>query len=298
MKHFFEHSNSSWVRYSRYELKDDENKIAYITPAKDAVPELYDPLKNTEDIVLDAVKIGKMSIGKQTKVDIEMAVLDFVNKYGLLGIMTAIPTTADFMNYDTVYLTKNQLIEQESMPALEYMDYFFPFQKPNIGKGENGMAWSVGDDVSTMAIAMTMSDRPLAMNLEFQRLYAERIDWIVRLFKDWAFIFITCFLYYNDKEHMTDMQKQTYQKSLSLFDGVAPTYHIALLDKPTLVWDFNSLATLIRTMFYFAMTDEKNPLHLCKHCQKPFIASRPSAVFCSPQCKNRYNVYKSRRKKE
>lgn len=30
---------------------------------------------------------------------------------------------------------------------------------------------------------------------------------------------------------------------------------------------------------------------------KPVYPSRPSALFCSPQCKNKQNVYKSRAKK-
>ena len=39
-----------------------------------------------------------------------------------------------------------------------------------------------------------------------------------------------------------------------------------------------------------------SPLKLCKHCQKVFAASRQSNLFCSPKCKNQYNVYKSRKK--
>lgn len=38
------------------------------------------------------------------------------------------------------------------------------------------------------------------------------------------------------------------------------------------------------------------PLRLCKHCQKVFLGSRSNAAFCSPRCKNQYNVYKSRGK--
>lgn len=38
------------------------------------------------------------------------------------------------------------------------------------------------------------------------------------------------------------------------------------------------------------------PLRLCKHCTKVFVVSRPRNQFCSPECKNRYNVYKSRSK--
>jgi hypothetical protein len=64
------------------------------------------------------------------------------------------------------------------------------------------------------------------------------------------------------------------------------------------VWDFHSLSLAIQMMFSFTLTDEGNPLRMCKHCQKAFIAGHPNAVFCSPRCKNQYNVYKSRGKKD
>ena len=86
-------------------------------------------------------------------------------------------------------------------------------------------------------------------------------------------------------------------QSMAAFSGIAPTYHIALLDKPTIVWDFHSLLLGIQMMFSFMLTDSENLIKLCKHCIKAFVASRPGAVFCSPQCKNTHNVYKSRAKK-
>ena len=48
----------------------------------------------------------------------------------------------------------------------------------------------------------------------------------------------------------------------------------------------------------FMLTDDSNPIRICRQCQKIFVASRPKVVFCSPQCNNRYNVYKSRKKKQ
>lgn len=50
-------------------------------------------------------------------------------------------------------------------------------------------------------------------------------------------------------------------------------------------------------MFNFMLTDTEKPIRICKHCLQTFVASRPSAVFCSPQCKNNYNAYKSSAKK-
>lgn len=70
--------------------------------------------------------------------------------------------------------------------------------------------------------------------------------------------------------------------------GIALTYHIALLDKLTIIWDFHSLMLGVPMMFSFMRTDSENPIKLCRHCIKAFVASRPGAVFCSPQCKNKY----------
>ena len=44
------------------------------------------------------------------------------------------------------------------------------------------------------------------------------------------------------------------------------------------------------------LCSEKNPLKICKHCGKVFYAKNPKAEYCSPQCRNQANVYKSREK--
>ena len=111
-----------------------------------------------------------------------------------------------------------------------------------------------------------------------------------------AFTFVSSFLYYQDFNVLNEEQKQLYRQGMSAFGGIAPTYHVELLDRPTIVWDFHSLLLEIQMMLSFMLTDEKSSIKVCKHCDKAFIASRPNTVFCSPQCKNQYNVYKSREK--
>ena len=110
------------------------------------------------------------------------------------------------------------------------------------------------------------------------------------------FTLTTSVLYYEDYDLIDEDTRNLYRQAMAAFDGIAPTYHIALLDKPTIMWDFHSLLLGIQMMFSFMLTDDKRPLRICKHCTKAFVASRPSAVFCSPQCKNQHNVYKSRAK--
>ena len=45
MKNLFEQSRSHWVRYDRYELKTAADGNRYITPGKNAKPDIYNPLK-------------------------------------------------------------------------------------------------------------------------------------------------------------------------------------------------------------------------------------------------------------
>ena len=130
----------------------------------------------------------------------------------------------------------------------------------------------------------------------FQREYAEPYDWVAQQFKDWAFTLTTAFFYYNDYAFMGEDERGLHRKAMAAFGGIAPSYHIELLDKPTIYWDFHSLLLGIQMMFSFMLVDSDQPLRLCKHCQKVFLGSRSNAAFCSPRCKNQYNVYKSRGK--
>ena len=62
------------------------------------------------------------------------------------------------------------------------------------------------DDVQMMALIMTMKNKPQAVMMSFQKEYAERYDWLVTLFKDWAFTFMSSFLYYQDFDMLDDRQ--------------------------------------------------------------------------------------------
>ena len=65
-----------------------------------------------------------------------------------------------------------------------------------------------------------------------------------------------------------------------------------------IVWNFHSLLVMIQMCFSFMLTDSDCDMKLCKHCGRAFIASRKGNEFCSPKCKNQYNVYKTRAKKK
>ena len=86
-----------------------------------------------------------------------------------------------------------------------------------------------------IALAMTMSDKPMAVNMSFQREYAERYEWIKQQFEDIAFSYLTSVIFYEDYDMMQPEQCLLMQQGMEAFGGNAPTYRIALLDKPTIV---------------------------------------------------------------
>ena len=295
MNALFERTSSLWVRYSSYEWKKAEDGKLYLTPTKDAQPGIYDPLRDAQQLVVDALNIGRMCMSKKPDADIRKAIQGFAVKYGLFGLMTALPTTPKFMDYEAVYLPKNPFIKAEAMETMEYLALFFPFEKPDVVKRGIESMWNIEGDKAMMALAMTMSDRPMAVNMGFQREYAERYDWLKQQFTDWIFIFSTSFLYYQDYDTSFEDTRNLFRKSMAAFDGNAPSYHIELLDKPTIVWDFHSLLLNVQLLISMNMTDEKNPLKICHKCQRPFFASKADAKYCSPECRDKARKEKDKK---
>ena len=292
MRNFFEHSKSNWVKYSEYELKEKDG-VLNIKPTDDAMPNINNIIGNKEDIVVDALNVGLLCMSKDKAKEAEQqaAVMGFISRYGLLGLMTTITSTPSFMDYEVVHFIKNRFIKAETMDTIEYISKFYPFEMPDIVKNGVEMRWNISGDNTMMALAMTFTDRETAVNMSFQRTYAEPYEWVKTQFIDWALLFTTSTIYYENE--FNDSEKELYRQMMTVFNANSPTYHILLLDKPTLVWNFGSLAIAVQMLFSLSLTDDKTPIRLCKHCAKAFIPSRPNALFCSSKCKNQYNVYKS-----
>jgi len=294
VKNIFQRINCYWAKYSGYEYRQGEDGVLYILPASDATPSVYDPMEDAESMVVSALNVGRIAMTRGDDEPLKQAVLEFVKKYGLLGFMTALPTTPQFMDYDAVYLPKNHFIKEETLTTQDYLALYFPFDMPDFYKDERTAKWAARGSREELVLAATFGNEPMAMNMSLQRSYAERFDWLVTKFRDWAYTLVSTVLYYEDKDKTDEATLDLYRQGVSAFGGVAPTYHISLYDKPAIVWDFHSLLLGIQMMLSFALTDEARPLRLCKHCNLAFIAGHPNAVFCSPKCKNQYNVYKSR----
>ena len=134
MKNIFQKSSSNWVKYDKYEWRTSANGKYYITPSTDAKPSIYNPIKDYEKLVLTAINIGTTAMNKASEDELKEAIMNFVSEYGMLGLMTALPTTPDFITYEAVYLPKNHLIKEESISTEKYLSYASIYDKINKSK--------------------------------------------------------------------------------------------------------------------------------------------------------------------
>ena len=291
MTNLFEHTSVDWARYSAYEWRKAADGREYLLPTADAAFSVYNPVALADQLVLDAVNVGLLTFHKtQDEKKIRDAIHRFVSSYGLLGMMTALPTTSKFVEYEKVYLLKNQFIREESMETLDYMKLFFPFQMPDFRKKGVESVWNVsGSDWAEAAMFMTFHNEPQAMAMSFMRGYGEPFEWLKEVFRDWAFTFLCANMYHRGRELLDQDTLNLYRRGLACFDGNAPSYHLELHDHPVIVWDFHSLMLAVRFLFSLKMVDVKNPLRMCEKCYKAFYAHRTDAQYCSAECRNKAN---------
>ncbi len=288
MKNLFEHTSAYWAKYASYEWRKAADGKEYLLPTTNAGADIYNTMKVADQLVLDAVNVGLLVMHKSPKEKVKNAIHRFACNYGLLGIMTALPTTPNFVEYEKVYLPKNQFIRQETMDTLAYMKLFFAFKMPDFHKRGIESVWNVsGDDRAEAALALTFSDDPRSKAISFMRSYGEPYEWLKEVFLDWAFTFMSSFLYYHDRDILDENALNLYRKGLACFEGNAPTYHLALREHPVIVWDFHSLMLTTKFMFSVKLTDAKNPMKLCEHCRMAFYAQRADSRFCSAECRNK-----------
>lgn len=61
-------------------------------------------------------------------------------------------------------------------------------------------------------------------------------------------------------------------------------------------WQTQGLSSAIELAYTLLLCSDEKAIGICKHCGMPYYSKNPKTEFCSPSCRNRYNVYKSRAK--
>jgi len=301
---WFDNQTTDWAAFGEYTIiKSGGNK--YITPAINAKVTDYDPLTKAEDIVIDALNIGIMIIGNNSEDKIEKSILDFCGKYGLLGFMSALPTTPDFWEDSEVYIPKNPILRSAKMPVKEYTDMFFPQEKAELmNQKAKAMQWFLGDLIGdeppigigereNYVLQNKFKLMPQAQKMTFMRGYAEPYNWLCEQFRDWATMLCAVRFYFDERD---ETMRELHRRAMFAFGGIAPHYRVIFdendNDKPKIKWDFHSLLQTIQVILSFALTDENQPIRICKECSTVFLAGDSGSEFCSWECEERYGARK------
>ena len=105
------------------------------------------------------------------------------------------------------------------MQTEKYLDYFFPFEKPDFHKKGKESAWFIGNDRTMLALALTFRKEPEAQVMCFMRNYAERYDWLEQTFQDWSFTFLSSYLFYEDAEEMDEDTRDIYRQGMAALEA-------------------------------------------------------------------------------
>lgn len=87
LKNMFPILNGNWIRWSDYRLSDNRG-VKYITPTKTASALPYSCTDTPEQMVVDALNLGKLVFEGQESAD--EACLTFARKYGPLGVTPSV----------------------------------------------------------------------------------------------------------------------------------------------------------------------------------------------------------------
>ena len=81
INNLFQKTSSQWVKYSEYDLCENDG-VLYLKTAPKAKPVCIDPLKDAGTVVLDARNVGMLQMNRAGAEKVNPAVIAFVSKYG------------------------------------------------------------------------------------------------------------------------------------------------------------------------------------------------------------------------
>lgn len=283
---------SDWIRYSDYELKEDQSGALYIVPTETSEFTIYNPFDVADAIVFDLLALGDLALKDEVAKEVlyEKCIL-FVRKYGLLGLITSSVYNRHIAGEQEVLFIEGNLLGQtNTMDVGHYMKCFFPFadeEEIYVKKMRKETIVFKAEDSPKF-----YGKRPLILDLVFSRFYAERVDWLIDFSKNIASHFNQVLIYRKSK--LTDDVTVLAGKFKAEKIGLTVT----MKEDATLSWEVDALKTAIETLYAFKVTDKESILSRCAYCYNLFEAKSNREKYCSPSCRNCANVIKSRQRKK
>lgn len=252
-----------YIRYSEYEIRENKQGESVVIPTRTAQLKTYDPTENAEEILTALLNTGR-SMKDATVEKAEKLILDFVNRYGLLGAIAELPLNKDFYNHELVFLDNNLFTASGVMATEGFEDLFFEKSKPKITK------------------SFKLDDYIASTN------YSEPITWIAEYIHELYEVLLLSVKYKTEPESVSFLLNDRLKTNIR--------YRLTVTDRIQMQYEFHSLMGILNYTMANLLSADGSPLKICKHCQKTFISQNKRAEFCSERCRNQFNVYKSRAK--
>ena len=252
-----------YIRYSEYEIRENKQGESVVIPTRTAQLKTYDPTENAEEILTALLNTGR-SMKDATVEKAEKLILDFVNRYGLLGAITELPLNKDFYNHELVFIDDNLFTASGVMATEEFEDLFLEKAKPKITK-----SFKLDDYIKS-------------------KKYSEPVTWIAEYIHELYEVLLLSVKYKTEPESVSFLLNNRLKTNIR--------YRLTVTDRIQMQYEFYSLIGVLNFTIANLLSAEAAPLKICKHCKKAFISQNKRAEFCSERCRNQFNVYKSRAK--
>ena len=281
-------NNQSLPKFEEYEIKTIKG-IKYVVPKlnESTIPPYtsidFEDYEENDKPLIDFINLGKLSL--ENKEDTDRLLLEYVNKYGLLGLIHNLPVNR-YYTLDTKVLLKefnnvSGIEWYDAFNTMEILDYFKIFFPTATNKEINDII-----EKSNKLLCQRSMEKFITPDLNElyykNEKYYEQADMIVNyaqtLYK------ILKELKKENKEHI----------DYSLIEKLESNHIRTNLEYNGITIHVRSLKEYIDEDFKLFAIEEKKYLKLCKHCGKAFTAPKPKTEYDTFSCKNQENVYKSR----
>ncbi len=281
-------NNQSMPKFEEYEIKTIKG-IKYVVPKlnESTIPPYtsidFEDYEENDKPLIDFINLGKLSL--ENKEDTDRLLLEYVNKYGLLGLIHNLPVNR-YYTLDTKVLLKefnnvSGIEWYDAFNTMEILDYFKIFFPTATNKEINDII-----EKSNKLLCQHSMEKFITPDLNElyykNEKYYEQVDMIVNYAQT----------LYNILKELKKEKGENIQHSL--IEKLESNHIRTNLEYNGITIHIRSLKEYIDEDFKLFAIEEKKYLKLCKHCGKAFTASNPKTEYDTFSCKNQENVYKSR----
>lgn len=285
MEHLYKVSD--WGKYSAYEVKY-LNNLHYILPVPGAKLEIYNPSDQFEIMIPMLINIGAKYTEEKMSQRVSNMVVEFANRFGLLGLANIMCINTEG-SLDELLHFKSTFKEKAAQISIQNFIRLF---SPTAKKGD---------------LVLTKSDNRVRIHPRsnpdgYNHLVCKANELLNLIFSDVYAEPISIFLLYcsNLYKHFHSVENNYSMKLPKILISAPRCTHLSSDDNktPHVQYIFHSLTSSSSFVYIQMLAEPKRLLKTCKYCGDIFYAANPKTQFCSGNCRNKFNVYKSRNKQE